>query len=82
MDIGSSISSGGRTHSLLITYSQISFNAACSSAVQVFHKAKSPWGEVTRSSEGHTIYSSFKDTSFMAKRIFTCHARFESSSEI
>jgi hypothetical protein len=31
---------------------------------------------------GHKVYSSFKDTSFMAKRIVTFHARFESSPEI
>jgi hypothetical protein len=30
---------------------------------------------------GHAIYSSFKDASFMTKRIVTCHARFESSLE-
>jgi hypothetical protein len=59
----------------------ISCNVACSSEVQVCRKAKSPWGrrlDLPRA----TIYPSFKGTSFMAKRIVTCHARFESSSEI
>jgi hypothetical protein len=63
------------------THSPISCNAACSSAWKVFRKAKPPWGEVTRSSEGYTIYSSFKDANFIAKRIVTCLARFENSSE-
>ena len=52
-----------------------------SSEVQVCRKAKSPLGrrlDLPRA----TIYSSFKDISFMAKRIVRCHARFESSSEI